>query len=101
VSRRPDFAAAAGEKIDPVLEILALSEDTQVLIERLPEGKMRVTSKSWDEAKVILPDQVLELRMVEGRIRIARKEKRRDAGHLQRAAEPAPAGGEITEFSGA
>jgi hypothetical protein len=97
----PDFAAAAGEKIGPVLEILALSEDTQVVIARLPDGKMRVTSKSWDEAKVILPDQVLELRMVEGRIRIARKEKRRDAGDLQRGAEPAPVEGEITEFLGA
>jgi hypothetical protein len=52
----PDFAAAAGEKIDPVLEILALSEDTQVVIACLPDGKMRVTSKSWDDAKVILPN---------------------------------------------
>jgi hypothetical protein len=66
---------------------------------RLPEGKMRVTSKSWDEAKVILPDQVLEVRVFEGRIRIARKEKQRDAGDLQRAAEPVRIEGDITEFS--
>jgi hypothetical protein len=41
------------------LEVLALSEDTQVVLTRLPDGKIRATSKSWDEGKVILPDQVL------------------------------------------
>ena len=45
-----------------------------------------------------MPDQVLEVRMIAGRLRIARKVKERDAGALQRKAEPVPPDGEITEF---
>jgi hypothetical protein len=44
-----------------------------IVIKRPPDGKMRVTSGSWDGEKVFLRDQVLELRNVEGRIQIARK----------------------------
>ena len=36
--------------------------------------------------------------MIGGRVRIARKEKHRDAGDVQ---QPAPPDGEITEFLGA
>jgi hypothetical protein len=78
VDTPPDFASAAGERIEPVLEVLALCDNTQVVIARMPDGKLRATSKSWDQAKVILPDQVLEVRMGGGRIRVARKQKRRD-----------------------
>jgi hypothetical protein len=39
---------------------------------------MRVTSSSWDGAKVILKDQVLEVRNVDGRLHVARKERRPD-----------------------
>jgi hypothetical protein len=35
-------------------------------VERQLDGKMRVTSGSWDGEKVILCDQVLEVRNVEG-----------------------------------
>ena len=93
-------AAAMGEKIDAVLETLAYSDDTQIVLSKQPDGKFRATSKSWDEAKVFLPDQVLEVRMISGRLRIARKVKQRDAGDLQRKAEPVPPDGEITEFLG-
>jgi hypothetical protein len=34
---------------------------------------MRVTSGSWDGAKVILRDQALEVRCVDGRLHIVRK----------------------------
>ena len=90
-------AAAMGEKIDAVLETLAFSDEIKIVLGKLPDGKFRATSKSWDEAKVFLPDQVLE---VSGRLRIARKVKQRDAGDLRRAAEPVPPDGEITEFLG-
>ena len=43
------------------------------MIERQSGGKMRVTSGSWDGEKVILRDQVLEVRNVDGRLHIARK----------------------------
>jgi hypothetical protein len=36
------------------------------VIERQTDGKMRVTSGSWDREKVILRDQVLEVHNVEG-----------------------------------
>jgi hypothetical protein len=36
---------------------------------------MRVTSGSWDGEKVILRDQVLEVRNVDGRLHVARKER--------------------------
>ena len=46
--------------------------------ERQSDGKMRVTSGSWDGEKVILRDQVLEVRNVDGRLHVARKERRPD-----------------------
>ncbi len=58
---------------------------------------MRVTSKSWDEAKVVRPRDEICRR----RIRFARKQKHRDAADLQQRAEAAPVEGEITEFLGA
>lgn len=92
----------SGPKIEPVLETFAFTEDTTVVFTRLPDGKVRATSKSWDEAKVLLPDQVLEVRMtVEGRIRIARKAKHPDEGDRPAIAPVAPVEGEITEFLGA
>ena len=48
-----------GEK---VLERLATSDKTTIVIERQPDGKMRVTSGSWDGEKIIFRDQVLEVR---------------------------------------
>lgn len=58
---------------EKVLEKLATSDKATIVIERQPDGKMRVTSGSWDGEKVILRDQVLEVRNVEGRLHIARK----------------------------
>ena len=40
-------AAAMGEKIDAVLETLAFSDDTQIGLGKLPDGKFRATSESW------------------------------------------------------
>ena len=61
-----------------VLERLAISEKIPLIVERQPDGKMRVTSGSWDGEKVFFRDQVLEVRAVEGRLHIARKEKSPD-----------------------
>ena len=60
-------AAAMGEKIDAVLETLAFCDDIQIVLGKQPDGKFRATSKSWDEARVFLPDQILEVRMISGR----------------------------------
>ena len=63
---------------EKVLEKLATSDKATIVIERQPDGKMRVTSGSWDGEKVFFPDQVLEVRNVEGRLHVARKPRRHD-----------------------
>jgi hypothetical protein len=63
---------------EKVLEKLATSDKATIVIERQSDGKMRVTSGSWDGEKVILWDQVLEVRNVDGRLHVARKERRPD-----------------------
>jgi hypothetical protein len=57
---------------------LATSDKATIVIERLTDGKMRVTSGSWDGVKVILRDQVPEVRNVEGRPHVARKRLHHD-----------------------
>jgi hypothetical protein len=63
---------------EKVLEKLATSDKATIVIERQPDGKMRVTSGSWDGEKVILRDQVLEVRNVDGRLHVARKPRHHD-----------------------
>ena len=41
-------------------EILLKADKVTLTFERTAESKIRVTTTSWDDAKVILPDQVLE-----------------------------------------
>ena len=48
------------------------------MIEKPPDGKMRVASGSWEGEKVFFRDQVLEVRNVEGRIHVARKPRQHD-----------------------
>ena len=63
-----------------VLERLATSEKTTIVIERQPDGKMRVTSGSRDGEKVCLKGQVLEVRhaVIDVRLHVARKTKTPD-----------------------
>ena len=49
-----------------------------MVIEHLLNGNMRVTSGSWDNEKLILRDEVIEVRNVNGRLHIARKPRRHD-----------------------
>jgi hypothetical protein len=44
-------------------EILLKTDKTALHLERLPDGKFRVNAASWDEPKVILVGQVLEVRV--------------------------------------
>jgi hypothetical protein len=62
---------------EKVLERLARSDKTTIVIERQPDGKMRVTSGSWDGEKIFLKDQVLEVRLAnaDSRLHVARKTK--------------------------
>jgi hypothetical protein len=47
-------------------------------VKREPDGKMRVTSGSWEGEKVFFRDQVLEVRNVDGRLHVARKPRQHD-----------------------
>ncbi len=58
----------------------ATTEKTTLVLERLADGKIRATSNSFVEEKLILADQVLEARSIDGRIRIARKDREHGPG---------------------
>ena len=45
-------------------EILLKADKVNVAFERLDGGKIRVGTSSWDDPKVILPNQVLEVASV-------------------------------------
>src|ERR1700747_460684 len=45
-------------------EVLLKADKVVLVIERISDGKIRVTTTSWDDAKVILPNQVLEVATV-------------------------------------
>ena len=68
----------APDSTEKVLEKLATSDKVTIVVERLFNGNMRVTSGSWDNEKVILRDRVLEVRNVDGRLHVARKPRRHD-----------------------
>jgi len=62
------------------LERLTTSDKTTIVVERQPDGKMPVTSGSWDGEKVFLKDQVLEVRhaVPDAGLHVARKTEHHD-----------------------
>jgi hypothetical protein len=66
------------ENAEKVIERLATTESASLIVKREPDGKMRVTSGSWDGEKVFLRDQVLEVRNGDGRLHVARKPRHHD-----------------------
>jgi hypothetical protein len=69
-------------RLDRVIEKLATSVATSdrvtLTVERLPEGKMRLTSNGWVHERVFAHDQVLEVRWVIGSLHVARKGRNHD-----------------------
>jgi hypothetical protein len=45
------------ENLEKVLDRLATADKCTIVVERQPDGKMRVTSGSWGGEKVFLKDQ--------------------------------------------
>jgi hypothetical protein len=68
----------APDSTEKVLERLATSDKATIVFEKQTDGKIRVTSGSWDNEKVILPNEVVEVRNVNGRLHVARKPRRHD-----------------------
>ena len=60
------------DTLEKVLDRLAVTDKATLVLERAPEGKILVTSGSWDGEKVILRDQALAVGNVEGRTSHAR-----------------------------
>src|SRR5437588_8208931 len=48
----------------------------------LPEGKIRANTSASGDAKVLLRNEVLEVRVIDGQLRLARKERFHDDGDL-------------------
>jgi hypothetical protein len=46
----------------PQSEILLKTENVKLIVEALGDGKVRVNSSAWDDAKVIGEGEVLEIR---------------------------------------
>jgi hypothetical protein len=65
---------------EKVLEKLATTEKSTLVVAREVDGKMRVTSGSWEGEKVFFKDEVLEVRNVDGRLHVARKPRHHDNG---------------------
>jgi hypothetical protein len=58
-------------------EILIKADRVSVVFERIADGKIRVTTSSWDDAKVILPNQVLEAAVIGKQVGLATQKRRR------------------------
>jgi len=56
-------------------DVLLTADKVSVVFERLADGKIRVTTSSWDDAKVILPNQVLEAAVIGKPVGLVRVDK--------------------------
>ena len=69
-------------RVDKVLEKLAKADNVMVSLEALPEGKIRANTSASGDAKVLLRNEVLEVQVIDGQLRLARKERFHDDGDL-------------------
>jgi hypothetical protein len=53
-------------------QILLKADQVSLMVKAEPGGKLRLTCAPWEDARVILLDQTLELRAVGGQIHIGR-----------------------------
>jgi hypothetical protein len=56
-------------------DVLLKADKVTVTFERNAESKIRVTTTSWDDAKVILPHQVLEVAIIGQQVGLVRVDK--------------------------
>ena len=56
-------------------DVLLKADKVSVVFERIADGKIRVTTSSWDDAKVILPNQVLEAAIIGKQVGLVRVDK--------------------------
>ena len=56
-------------------EILLKADRIVLALERLEGGKIRALARSWDDAKVISPNQVLEVAVIGKQVRLVQVDK--------------------------
>ena len=56
-------------------DVLLKADKVSVVFERIADGKIRVTTISWDDAKVIWPNQALEAAMIGKQVGLVRVDK--------------------------
>ena len=56
-------------------EILLEADKVNVVFERIADGKIRVTTSSWDDAKVLWPNQALEVAIIGRQVGLVRVDK--------------------------
>ena len=56
-------------------DVLLKADKVSVVFERIADGKIRVTTSSWDDAKVIWPNQVLEVATIGKQVGLVRVDK--------------------------
>jgi hypothetical protein len=56
-------------------EVLLKADKVSVVFERLADGKIRVTTTSWDDAKVIWLNQVLEAAVIGKQVGLVRVDR--------------------------
>jgi hypothetical protein len=65
---------------------------------REPDGTFGTSAKTWDEKQAFLPDPALKVRMVAGRLRVARRPEPADAADEYQLPDSDLVEGQISEF---
>ena len=56
-------------------EILLKADKVNIVFERIADGKIRLTTSSWDDAKVLWPNQALEVAIIGRQVGLVRVDK--------------------------
>ena len=56
-------------------EILLKADKVNIAFERIADGKIRLTTSSWDDAKVLWPNQALEVAIIGRQVGLVRVDK--------------------------
>ena len=67
-------------------ETLLKTDKCTLVIERLPDGKIRLTTAAWEDGRTLLANEVLELRSRDNQVHLLRKPRLEDEEDRRRAA---------------
>lgn len=90
---QPDNAEKSFPRV--IRKLAAVTERITLALDKLPEGKIRVSASCWEDARVVMRVQVLEIRNIDGQIRVAVKDRLYDTGDLPMAPYDPYGNGEV------